>query len=257
MIEIKNTVALTIHLDNQPHFLMQRNLIIAFFSAFFLLNFSAEAQHKKELLKEFDQVFGERNLKINNGPLHTNTFRTINDKIRYYSKDYLSSTLYYDGSIYYDVPLKFDEFEQQLVLKLQNSTTDFGVNLATTKIDSFAFGTTKFVNIKKTDPEFAKDKNLNIVEKQPFNKYLDLYVHHLKGKRDRIKGSSVYYEFTKQKSYFVKKNQEFYSVNSRSDFYPIFPSKKKAIKEYYRTYKSLRKSNEYRFMSNLLQYLSE
>ncbi|TQD37676.1 hypothetical protein [Haloflavibacter putidus] len=236
---------------------MQRNLFLAFFSAFFLLNLSAQAQNKKEILREFNQVFGVRNLKINNGPLHTNTFRTINDKIRYYSKDYLSSSLYYDGSIYYNVPLKFDEFEQQLVLKLQNSTTDFGVNLANTKIDSFAFGTSKFINIKKTEPEFAKSKNIVFAEKIALNNNLTLYVHHAKGKRDRIKGSSVYYEFTKQKSYFVEKGQAFYTINSRSDFYPIFPSKKKTIKEYYRIYKSLRKSNEYRFISNLLQYLSE
>lgn len=236
---------------------MKKSFFSILLSLSLCLHFSAQGQNKKTLLQDFDTSFGKSNLKINNGTLHTNKFRTINDKIRYFTKDYVSGTLYYKGEVFYEVPLKFDEFKQQLVLKLQNSTTDFGVNLITKEIDSFAFNNTKFINLQKTQPGFAKENNLSFVEKKAYTNKLNVYVYHSKGKRDKIKGTSVYYEFAEQKSYFAKKGQEFYSLDSRSDFYPLFPSKKEAIKDYYRTYKSLRKSNEDRFIKNLLEYLSK
>ncbi|MDQ7917599.1 hypothetical protein RBU60_08435 [Mesonia sp. MT50] len=235
---------------------MKKYFFLNFLIFFFFSNFSLIAQNNTILLKDFDRVYGKNNLEINNGTLHSNTFRTINDKIRYYSKNFLSGTLYYEGDVYYEVPLKFDEFEEQLILKLQKSNTNFGLNLITQKVDSFAFGDTKFINLSKVNHNYAQSNNLSFVEKKSYSKHLHLYINHSKNKKDKIEGSSVYYEFAEMKSFFVSQNEIIYKVSSRSDFYSIFPSKKKAIKKFYKNYKTLRKDNELKFIDELLKHLS-
>lgn len=223
-----------------------------------LLNISylhSQSAEKSSLYDYFDQTVGKDNLNINNGIVHSEPFRPIAGKNRYYTEEFNIGDISFEGQIYSSVNLKYDILTDQVVYKQTGSSENLPINLISEKVDYFFIKNKKFVNIKP-DSNKAIGITKGFYEESYAGDNVSLYVKHYKEKVKVFQSDGVYYNFIYKINYFLKYNSHFYKVESEKDFKKIFPDYKKDISNFYNTDKKLERSDKMKFMENLAKQIN-
>ncbi|MBL0735826.1 hypothetical protein JI750_02935 [Flavobacterium sp. GN10] len=223
-----------------------------------LLNISylhSQSAEKSSLYDYFDQTVGKDNLNINNGIVHSEPFRPIAGKNRYYAEEFNIGDISFEGQIYSNVNLKYDILTDQVVYKQTGSSENLPINLISEKVDYFFIKNKKFVNIKP-DSNKAIAITKGFYEESYAGDNVSLYIKHYKEKVKVFQSDGVYYNFIYKINYFLKYNSHFYKVESEKDFKKIFPDYKKDISNFYNTDKKLERSDKMKFMENLAKQIN-
>lgn len=228
------------------------------FLAIILIKYNGHCQSTSETLlyNWYDNSIGKENLAINNGSIHVNPYKTIGENSMYYITDkYSKGVVNYEGQIYNDVDLKYDILKDQLILKPYGESNYIGVNLILEKINFFYLNDKKFINLSYNTanlPEFingyyeisaATDTNI-------------LYIKHHKNMREKINNNHVFKEFKEKYEFLINYKNSFYKIENKKDIIKIFPKDKIKISDYYSKNKNLEKSDEIKFMENLMRYIN-
>ncbi len=228
------------------------------FSLFILLFFLAHLNHAQNNLnnkvyKTFDALVGQNNTGLFNGTEFTDLYLNTNGTYRYFKGfDYVKGTVTYEGQYYVDVLLKYDLLEDNLLTQSSDNLSVFNVNLIPQFVDSFSIYNHNFVRLTGTKLNLPDN---SFFEEAFVGKNLELYIKHNKKKKDKPLKGGIQYKFS-ESNYYVLKNAGKYSiVNSVKDLRKILPQFEDQIKKYYKTYKTLYKSNRNVFMTNLVKYL--
>ncbi|WP_051369534.1 hypothetical protein [Flavobacterium cauense] len=217
---------------------------------------TAQAQSSEEVLtKHFDQTLGIENLDINNGTVHTNEFRILNNKHRYYPSDNFEiGKVNYNNQQYYDISLKYDIYKDILVYKPKNSDI-ISINLIQDRVSSFMINNKKFIYIDNLFFPLSPIKT-GYYEESISGKNFIFYIKHHRDKREVLKGASVYNEFDDNYEYLIKKDDAFIKINSKKDIIKLFPEQKRKINDFYSANGKLKNNEETVFYEKLLTYLS-
>ncbi|NRT13810.1 hypothetical protein HNP99_000135 [Flavobacterium sp. 28A] len=232
-------------------------LSIALF-AVILTKYNGHCQSASETLlyNWYDNSIGKENLAINNGSIHVNPYKTIGENNMYYITDkYSKGIISYEGQIYNDVDIKYDIFTDQLILKPYGESNYIGVNLILEKIDFFYLNDKKFVNLSyhHTDlPEFIN----GYYEISVATDINVLYIKHHKNMREKINNNHIFKEFKEKYEFLINYKNSYYKIENKKDIIQIFPKHKSKISAYYSKNKNLEKSDEIKFMENLLRYIN-
>ena len=98
----------------------------------------------------FDQEVGVANTALYQGVVYTEKYRTINGNTQYYkTRDFLKGSVCYEGQCYYDLNLKYDVYEDQVLLKLIGKAGGGTVQLFKDKIESFQINGSDFVKLEE------------------------------------------------------------------------------------------------------------
>jgi hypothetical protein len=220
--------------------------------------FQAYSQTTSEisLYTRFDSIVGKENLGLNNGSLHTNPFKTIDDNNMYFIADkYSNENVIYDGQPYYNVNLKYDIYRDQIVYNPYGQADYIGINLIQEKTFSFSFHGKKFVNLTlKKNP--LQEYIEGYYEEILIGKEIDLYIKHHKNILEITGNEFTYYTFNENESFLIKHKDAFFKMNSKKDIATLFPLYKSEINNYYNKNKSMEKSNKTIFTQNLLTYIN-
>ena len=239
---------------NKMNFRNKQKVLLLLFTFCFT---SVHSQQRiEQLTKAFDSVVGTENLPLINGTFHLNTFRVVNEKNRYYDEDYQKGNVAYDGEQYFDVNLKYDLYEDVLIVQPFTTSRDIGVNLIPSKTLSFKLDGKDFVNFEKYYPNLQEENISGFLEEVEYAPNLRLFIKYYKDYREKNDRSYTYYEFYENHDFYLLRDGNFREITSRRDVYKIFPEYKDQIKSFYKGNKDLANSNEVMFFKNLAEYLS-
>lgn len=215
----------------------------------------SQSVEKSSLYDYFDEAVGKDNLNINNGIVHSEPFRPLAGKNRYYLDEFNLEDISYEGQIYTKVNLKYDILLDQVIYKQNGSSENLPINLITEKVDYFFIKNKKFVNLKEESIKFPSTIK-GIYEETYVGDNVSLYIKHSKEKVKSLQADLIHYNFIYKINYILKYNNFFYKVETEKDIKKIFPNYKKEINSFYNTDKKLERSNKAQFMENLTKQIN-
>ncbi|ESU29385.1 hypothetical protein FLJC2902T_07830 [Flavobacterium limnosediminis JC2902] len=222
---------------------------------FWVLNYTQAQTSEETLSKSFDLAIGKESLEINNGTIHINEFRILNNKHRYYPTDkFEAGTVTYNNQNYYDVAIKYDIYKDAIIYRPQASDA-VSLNLIQDKVTSFSINNKKFVYLHSLSLPLAQLKT-GYYEENVLGKKFIFYIRHHRDKREVLKGSSVFHEFDDNYEYFIKKEGNFHKISTKKDIIKLFPEYKRKINDFYFSSKKLLKTDEPLFYEKLMTYLN-
>ncbi len=193
----------------------------------------------------FDSIIGQRNLHIDQGEIYYEKYRTLNNNHHFlFDNKFIKGKLKYNNQIYDDVLMKYDIYQDNLILKISSETEIFPIILNKELTSFFEIRNKSFYNFNLGFYEVIyKTKNITLVKK-----YFS--------KKETIQKKFIYSNFTHEEELFILKNNKFFSVKTKKHFYKIFPNQKKIVDNFFKINKRKNKNISLSFILNLLKKLN-
>jgi hypothetical protein len=221
---------------------------IIYLFVFFTTNlFGQTSSENEKYYIWFDQIVGIENTSLFNGLRYQEEFRTLNNNHKFFStSEFIKGTIVYDGQHYYDVDMKYDLYEDQVIVNLEGQSGNSIIQLNDDRIEKFTLNGITFLqvatNSEDTDGFYAiLTENNDIVS----------YKRYRKSQKKYIQNKNIYYEFSAYNEYMVSAPSGIFPIKSKSDFIKVFPEYKNEINNFYRKNKKLIDSNYDLFLVQL------
>ncbi len=234
-------------------FIFKINIILLFF----LYSNSICCQiSENSIYSSFDKMLGTQSLAFTNGAIHLNNDKTVKNKHRYFENDAFSrGEINYNDQLYYNLNLKYDLYNDDLVVNVEENLNYSGLNLVSENLRHFVILNKKFVN-SNSFTNFPVDFKKGFYEEIKFPKNVTLYVKYFKTKKEVIDDKSIIFDYKLQNNFVLLKNNVFYEINSKNKIAKIFTNSKREIDKFYDDKKSLEKENKALFIAELIKILS-
>ncbi len=230
-------------------------ILIFLFKVVFL--YSQEYSNQKDFYNWFDTIIGSENIGLYEGVEYKKGYRTINKYHEYYvSTEFLIGNIIYDKQPYYDIDMKYNIYDDELIIKLPVQSGYSIIKLISEKIESFSINSHTFIRLshEKNDIFFVNIAGFYEILFQ--NTILTLYKKHKKIKKKQLYRKFIYNEFKDKNEYFLYFNDEYYKLSSKRNLVQLFPKQKKDINTFYKINKVSLNSNPDIFMKKLIKHLS-
>lgn len=213
----------------------------------------------------FDNVVGSGNLGIYNGTIFVETFKTQLNNHRFLLDDnYHLGNLVYDNQPYFNIYLKYDIHEDELIAKLTDKKNFIFIKLIKEKISFFEIINSEKLIVSEKYSFINISNKLNVIKK-PSNSFyqilfesdrVTLLKKNFKKRGNKIVGNFVYSKFSNQNYFVILKDGDYSLINSRNDIVKLFPNQKKNVKFFYRKNRKLHRRNKEVFYIKLLENLN-
>src|ERR1035437_5788577 len=198
---------------------------------------SSEPSSFKNIKAYFKNEIGE-NVHLYSGKEYTGYERNIKGDPFFVSSEMQNSDIFYNGTLYENVPLLFDIVRQEIVINRYNQ--NFRIKLLNEKIKYFTLSGHKFENIPVTE----KDGNTGYgIYDMAFDGKASLLVKRFKRIVNGLKAEDQP-RFVQEDEFFIRNSNSFYAVDDRSSLLLALNDKKELIKTYIR-------KNKFRFKKNI------
>lgn len=186
----------------------------------------------------FDSIVGIENTDLYQGILYVQEYRTVNENTQFFlNSDFLNGSVEYSGQKYFDLDLKYDVFEDEVLLKMISKTSGQTLKLFKDRIQSFEIDGRIFVGIHE---EGLPTGFYEILVESTF---FTLHAKRTKNKFER-KDTFIYDEFLDGRSeYVLYYNNKYVVLKSKKDLTNLFPKFKNEINDYYRKVSRLKKKD--------------
>ena len=221
---------------------------------FFLYGSFAFSQSiDKSTYESFDAVIHIQNTGLANGTEYIEQHIVKNNKHKYLdTPEYRTGNVVYDGQPYYNVDLKYNVYDDLLLVRIPTTGGTAAFELHKEKVSSFEINNSRFISVKESQKEKPRFHEI-LLEVD----HLLLLKKHLKKARKHLDQNFTYFEFEKDSpEYLLSLNGDYYEVNSRRSIRRIFPNQEEQIKDFYRTNSSLQKSDPDTFLTLLFKDLA-
>ena len=214
------------------------------------------SEESENYLNWFDQKVGIENTALYEGIIYRETYRTINDKVKFYSTaQWLNGSVVYNGQLFSNIQLKYDIFGDELLVRQEDRLMGGALLLYKKKVSAFRLNGSEFIHLQDLSSESAPKGYYQLLLSKENTK---LFAKHQKRdflKRDR---SSLYHEFVDQdKIYVVNYAGAYHLVNSKKEVIKAYPGQKKQIDSFYQKNKRLRGRDIDAFMISLINTMDE
>ena len=235
------------------------SFILLSFLLFLLARYSVHSQQyqsrqeQSAYLSWFDKQVGLENTALYEGIVYREMYRTINDKVKFYrTAQWLNGSVVYSGQLFTNLELKYDVFEDRLLIKKLDRLGGGPMLLFKDKVTSFTIDGTEFVNI--SDPKI--DRLFNGYCELLWSNQVRLLAKHRKKDFVRKDRSASYHEFIdRNKEYMLEIGNNHFPINKKRDLQQLFPDLKKEIDSFFQKNKRLRSRDIDAFMISLVQAL--
>ncbi|WP_188463765.1 hypothetical protein [Bizionia arctica] len=205
----------------------------------------------------YDSIVGYDHTLLYNGLRYIDEYRTTKTNHRYFEfYDFTKGNVVYDGQAFNNLDLKYDLFNDVLIVKLKNDRSYFNLQLNNSKLSSFSINNNLFINFHQ---EYnIADFNFEGILKEIYNgQNLQLYSKYIKRKRDKLSREKVEYIFYREDTYLILLNKTFYKINSKNNLKKIFPNQTKIINDFYSNNKVLLEYDPETFIKNIIKELDK
>lgn len=210
----------------------------------------------------FDSVIGEGNTDLYNGTIYIEQYRTRKGNHKFFlSNEYKIGDLVYNNQPYYNVYMKYDIYEDELIVKLPNQSSHLFIKLIKEKINRFSikdYG----VNLSSKNHQFITNSSFNgnnIESSLSFHEVINktssitLLKKNHKKRGEYIANSNSYSKFSENNHFAILYENNYHRISSKKDFTRLFPDFKKDISAFYRTERKLYKSDKEAFFTTLIE----
>ncbi|MFD2823668.1 hypothetical protein ACFS5M_08310 [Lacinutrix iliipiscaria] len=217
--------------------------------------FSQNEASKERYYKVYDSVVGIESIDLLNGKVFIDYLKSNKDQYRFFkSFNNFKGSAVIKEQPFYNLSLKYDLVEDQLILKPNSKVNFLDIKLTSKNISRFTIDSHEFINFfNHSDLE---DLGLNgFLELIYEGNHLKLYSKHSKIEKQKIKANKTIYIFKKYTTYLFEYKGVFYVIKSKKSFRDIFPEKEAYINDYYKMNPRLLKNNPaqfYKLISNEL-----
>ena len=222
-----------------------------------LIGFGAFSQNNSQqnIYEAYDKIVGLDNTGLYNGTEFTDLFLNTDGTFRYFNGfDYSRGNVEYNGQYYSNVSLKYDLLEDNLLTRSEDNLSIFNVKLIPDFVKSFSIYNHDFVKLENTNLSIEAN---GFFEIGYLGNEVSLYIKRTKKKKDKPLKTGVQYRFSDENFYVLKTNGNFYVVGKTKDVWKILPQNEEKIRQFYKSYKALSKSNPDSFMVKLVQNLND
>jgi len=231
--------------------------IILFFLFKTLLINSQDYSNERDYYNWFDTIIGSENIGIYEGVAYKKNYRTINEYHEYYiSTKFLTGDIVYDRQVYYDIDMKYNIYDDELIVKLPVQSGHSIIKLISEKVEWFSLNNHEFIRLSKKNNAHFFEKISGFFEISFQNTLLTLYKKNKKTRKKQLDIKLTYSEFKDKNEYFLYYNKEYYKIRSKKDLVQLFPNQKKSINTFYSINKVSLNSNSDIFMNKLIKHLS-
>jgi hypothetical protein len=227
---------------------------------FLLFHYSLSAQNSLKKAYTFhDTIVSFKFLGINNGIVFRDYFKTESkEKIhRFFKKnDFELGSVLYDDQVYFDIPLRYDLFNDDVIIKIKYEDGFSILKLEKEKIRKFSLNSSNFV-----DASFFKKKGVLVenrfYEKIRISKKYSLFKTSEKEITHYVVENESFDGFNLIEKFYLLYNKELHLIKSKKDFKKILPQLKPKIYSYYKKNKKLLKKDETIFYKLLIENISK
>ncbi len=217
-------------------------LFVLFLNLKFNIAHGQTASSKEKYYQWFDASVKNENTGLYNGTVFVNRYRVVGEKHRFFTtNDFLTGTITYDGQTYYDLPIQYDIYQDELIVKLKQGYRDVALQLIKDKVQSFVIDNTPFINVVN-DSLSQNDKD-GFYEELLETSTLSLLKKYNKGRRKRVKNGQAFYEFSASYDHVLLYDQKYFDVRNKNEIVDIFPQFKEEINSFFNTSRKLKKSD--------------
>lgn len=214
--------------------------------------YSQTQSSQKDYYKWFDNYIGIENTSIFNGLRYKEEFRTLEGNHKFYlTPNFIKADIVYDGQSYFDIKMKYDLYEDHIIVNLATNSGSSILQLLSDKIESFTIKGHNFIKLLDNHTTNSNDIITGIFEIAYKNSNLILYKKNKKIAKKHLTKKYIYYSFSKKNQYYFYFNNDFYIINSKSSVVKIFPNYKKEINSFYNKNKNLLNSDFDAFIMQL------
>lgn len=212
------------------------------------LVFSQNSSKKKDYYTYFDEIVGLKNTSLSNGVFFKEKFRKLAGNHNYFkSNEFHIGEIKYRNAYFYNVALKYDLLEDNLIVKIPDGTNNFVFVLEKKLVTHFKINNVHFTNTKSN----------GFVQQLSTNNTISLYKKHLKTKNKKLNQRFVHYTFSKRETYLLLFKNSYYTVKTKKDFITVFPNLKKKIKTFYNNNNFELKNHPDIFLINLCNMINK
>ena len=214
-------------------------------------------KQESEFYSWFDEIVGVDNSSLFNGIEFKEKFRFLNDNTNYFNTNkFLEGTIIYDGEWFFKVPIKYDAYHQEVIIKFPyRNSGDAIIKLYNSKIDAFSIGNSNFKHITIDSNGPLEISGFYEIVFQ--NSLLTFYSKHQKIKREITFERTAYSEFIDAKqTHIVLYKNTYYLIKNQKDLAALFSNFKKEIYSDFKNYKTTKKWNFKDFLVNQLSKIS-
>lgn len=209
-----------------------------------LMQSQSDNSSSKNYYQLFDKAVSIENSGLYNGLIYTEKHRMMGQKQKFfYSTDFLKGSIEFDGQSYFDVLMKYDVNEDQVLIKLNKVLL-----LKKAKVKSFSIEGHNFENFNSRD---HSSPNINgfievLLDNEPFQ----FIKKHKKEMREKLGNKLVFHEFDDKSEYFLLYQNQYHRISKRKEIIKVFPDLKSEIKKQFP--KPRRKSNLEAYLTSVL-----
>lgn len=194
-------------------------------------------KHNEAIYRWFDQQIGLENTVLYNGYLddgdgYFEKENAYKDSHRYYNQfDFYEGSLIYDNQFFNNINIKYDLFEESLLLTLKNSNNNLRtIKPLNNKVKSFSIDEKQFINLNYLQNEGIQKKGYVEVLLETGN--FNFYRKHFKQKNEIWSGGKLEYKFTYKTLDFLYYKNALIKLKNKRQLLKIFPEYKSTIREY-------------------------
>lgn len=193
------------------------------------------------------------NTGLYNGTEFNDLFLNTDGTYRYFMGfDYSKGSITYNAQYYVNVSLKYDLLEDNLLARSDDNLSIFNIKLIPEFVESFSIYNLNFVRLNDTN--LGLNGN-GYFEVSYLGKNLELYIKHVKRKKDRTNRGAIEYKFSEDNFYLLKQAGKYSVIRSVKDIRKVLPEKEDQIREFYKTYRLLYNADRGVFMTRLVTHL--
>jgi len=241
-----------------PRYFRKNLLNTAFLCCFLAVSFSAVLNgqnNRKAPYQLFDNIIGKTNTGVFNGLQYYDKFQVKGDKHQFFKhKFFIYGSLIYKGEPYFDLSIKYDLYADELLIK-NLEVTNAPVTLIDKQfIQQFELNGHQFINL-------AFDLN----EHKRISGFFEVLLEHhgisvfkkYTKKMSRIVDGEVSYEFKEQYAYYLRFNENYYQLKKTNSLVSIFPEYKVPLRNSFRQYSNLRKTDPDTYLLSIITDLNK
>lgn len=206
------------------------NHLLSWLCLGFMIPFFGMAQNTEVAYYNwFDAQVGVENSGLFNGKEYIDLDRASSNNFKFLETPrFVTGSVSYNGQQYYDVDLKYNVWDDLLVIKLPNDGSEVILTPVKEYTKGFTIGSHQFVHVNDSVAK-ALDKN-GFYELLQERTHYTLYKKYQKSRSNKVEGNRSYFVYRDSKPiFFLKYNQQFIQIGSKRDLIKIFPQYKKEI----------------------------
>jgi hypothetical protein len=224
------------------------SLTVLFVTVIWVFNLTAQNNYE-DFYIWFDSKIGSENTGLYNGTRFQETFQTKRGVHRYFlGTEFQNGNINYFGQPYFDVALKYDIYEDQVLFSI--------VKLIKDEIQSFEIEGHKFFLLQPAEISNSSSSIDGFYEILLEGKRFILYKKNKKSKREFIENETVFTDFKINNEYFIYVDDTYHKIVKKRDWIKVFPEAKKTVNDFYRSHKFLFKTDYEAFVSQLAEKIN-